>query len=185
MKKVLSGFLCFIGLIGLISFTLVHAQVVAYPHLDTLKAGQTRYQIISGKELVDFAKTHIKTKTSRDAILKVIPDIQHLDLDGYYHLNLSDGVKFDPKAQQVWNNLVYWLPGNIVVGPYDVKLAQETPFNDVALSCLKTVIKDAQRIAIFEQWKNEKTTVDQKIKILIALAGARPSDAASSVCWKK
>lgn len=183
MKKVM---LCFALLFG---FTCSSAMAARpdYPFDDSIATGLSRHHIIPWEELVDFGTDNFTSDADRTTLINAIIGTRKVNL-GSFQNDIPTLVKgLNPpknsEAVEVWQSLLAWTQGNLVVGTNARTNDPGSKFDEVAYTCLKVVNHDVTYTNIFADWEAPTATPSTKKKDFLMMAAHDIANAAGQPCW--
>lgn len=183
MKKVM---LCFALLFG---FTCSSAMAARpdYPFDDSIATGLSRHHIIPWEELVKFGTDNFTSDADRTTLINAIIGTRKVNL-GSFQNNIPTLVKgLNPpqnsEAVEVWQSLLAWTQGNLVVGPNARTNDPGSEFDKVAYTCLKAVNPDNNYTKIFDDWNDKDTTTNKRKEYFLIMAAHDIANAAGQPCW--
>jgi len=185
MKKVM---LCFALLFSFICSFAMAAGRPSYPFNDKIASGLSRHHIIPWEELVEFGTDNFTSDADRTDLINAIIGTRTVNL-GSFQGNVPQLVAGlhtpqNPEAVEVWQSLLAWTQGNLVVGTNTRPDDPGSKFDQVAYNCLKVVNHDATYTVIFADWEAPTATTAAKKQYFLTMAAHDIANAAGQPCWK-
>ncbi|UCR87222.1 hypothetical protein RBU55_01760 [Pseudomonas chlororaphis subsp. aurantiaca] len=183
MKKIM---LCFALLCSFISSSTMAARP-SYPFNDSIATGLSRHHIIPWEELVSFGTANFTSDADRTTLITAIIGTRTVNLGSFQgdipQLVAGLHAPQNSEAVEVWQSLLAWTQGNLVVGTNTRPDDPGSKFDTVAYTCLKAVNHDTVYTNIFDAWRAPTATVAAKKQYFLTMAAHNIADAAGLPCW--